>query len=230
MLNFRKTLTLIPATLLLALLACTSIESMAYEGCPASIDNFYDCEHLKETKLLCEKPALGVRQGDKLEIRLAHGESLILVDRLGNDVSPEDTEIFALVKDFPGVPYVLLTVSLWEGSNYYLLNLITGERTLIGGDALLSPDMKRFVAWRGDDQYADSTLQVYRIVPDELRLEYEVKTDAWWPEQVQWCDEQSISFQRVLFSEPDTDVQKESWSLRRESNQVIPAWEMKPMF
>lgn len=217
MFNFRKILILAPATLLPALIGCTSIETTAYEGCPASITRFHECERFKETQLLREKPSLGVRQGDRLEIRLTNGESLVLVDVRGNKAPPEGSIGFNLVKDFPDLPYVLVTSSSRKGGDYYLVNLITGYRTLIVGEAMLSPDMKYFIAWRGHDQHASSGLQAYQISPEGLTLEYELKAKNWWLEQVRWQDELTLAFDQAFLLKTNK-VHKAPILLR------IPGW------
>lgn len=169
-----------------------------YAGCPASIDNFYRCQQYLEPAELRKAPFVQ-RKASVLRINLTNGRTLELHDSPAG--AEEDAALYSLSRVFEGSPYILVTVSLWEGSVRWLVNRMDGSKTVLEGDALLSPDKRRLAVWSDDEAYDGVRLQVWQLNP-KPKLEHTVRLGTALPSAVRWASDGRLCYQRVSTVNP----------------------------
>ncbi len=165
-----------------------------YPDCPATINNFHQCERHKEAQILKREPAIAKRQGGRLTIALENGKGVVLVDRVPKGEDDSDVALYSLSKIFYGTRYVEVSVTPYEGVERYLVNRTTGERTAVTGMTLLSPDAKRIVVW-SDDVASDSFLRVYRVDGPVLLVEFQATNTPPSLQNVRWLTNSEVAFQ-----------------------------------
>lgn len=181
------------AVLAVALSCATSAQT--HFGCANGVNNFYQCERQKEAQLLRQDPSLATRQGDRLLLNLDGGRVKLFVDKGPRSADDEGVVRYALSRAFPGTRFVEVSASLYEGSERYLVNRSTGEKTVVTGASLLSPDAQRFVVWSDDEAYMTPFVRILRIEGSALRVEFEsTQLKHGWPQEVRWASNSEVVF------------------------------------
>ncbi|NOU01731.1 MAG: hypothetical protein HOO95_09200 [Gallionella sp.] len=173
-----------------------------YEGCPKEIHNVFECKQHLEGEIVKKYPALISRKDSNLIIKLANGRVKVLAN-IRDEENEDQTQVFAFVKYFPIIQYGLLYVQFSEGGSYYLIDLKTGVRTLVRGEAVLSPDNRRFAIFNADviAGYSPNILSVYMIGTKGLVQEFDTQPNEWGPVNLKWSNNQTVVFDKLVCCE-----------------------------
>jgi hypothetical protein len=100
---------------------------------------------------------------------------------------------------YAGIGYYLVAHYMYEGGQYVLMNRRTGRRQAVFGVPVPSPDSQRLAVANADlqAQYTPNVLQIWRVEPDRLHLEWQVQPDDWGAEDPRWITPDTLAFTRV---------------------------------
>lgn len=191
----------------LALILCLiglSQSAWAERYCPENIRNSYECYLHRERQLSREYGRHFYRKGRTVYVRLANGRITSFRDVPEDDIQSVDTvKLYALVKYFPAVGYWLVAVQFYEGSTYLLLNAKDGTATTVEGEALLSPDKRRFVVFSFDIEagYSPNVLSIYRLAGARLIQEFVDKPTDWGATEVAWKNSTTVTFLKTSLAD-----------------------------
>lgn len=207
--------------ILVLLGAAISVSARAYPGCPPKIQNRFECARFIEHALIKKHPEMLKRDSRSLSVKLMNGQVKRVVDVNTDD--SEKVRNFSAVDYFPDVHVIVLEAQLYEGTEYELLALRSGRKTVVTGKPVLSPNRKRFAVHMIDygAAYEPNMLGVYRITPTGFEAEYWEKFKGWGPADVKWENDELISFKEFRLEVPPAQQKTRSlmsiggqWQLR----------------
>jgi hypothetical protein len=159
-------------TFLLTALASVSVAMMACAG-PAARD---------ATDSLASDPARS--DSGVVRVRLRDGRVRTFVDR-GDEES--------IVKHHDngplrGMPFHVIFREMWEAWDYVLVDVRSGDSVVVPGEPIVSPGGRRFATSSMDFEvgYAPTIVEVWRLDPDSLRLEWREESGQSYPENTGW--------------------------------------------
>lgn len=198
------------------------IASQARTACPERIRNYHECSLYLESLVIQSHPNRFARNGSSLQVRLRNAK-VVRFDDTPSDKdgqNSDDVIAYAVVKYFSDIHYALIAVAFWEGGTYYLLNMTTGTKIEIGGDAALSPDKRRIAVWLMDIDagYSPNILAIYRISSRGPISEFLERPNDWGPADVSWRSSQAVEFTKNYWSE--TGIQTKKQTLRFRGNNI----------
>jgi hypothetical protein len=125
----------------------------------------YECTQTIERHLL-ESGAEGViRDGERLEIVLRDGWTMIFTNRPDADTR---LTVYSYAGYLHEIGYYVILALYWEGGDYLLVNSATGAVTAMPGKPVLSPDGRRLGVFAGvSDSYV---LQIWDVTETGLHL------------------------------------------------------------
>lgn len=144
------------------------------------------------------------RDRDKLVVKPRRGPAIVFRDVSSGDAS----EHFSLWSYEEEIDSYLIHVRYWEGDGYVLVNGTSGHQTYLDAPPVVSPDRKRLITVNMDLEagYTPTRIQIYRIAPDSLELEWTHEPEgdpAWGPSEAEWVDSVTV---RALKNVPDYSV------------------------
>ncbi|MBM3602217.1 MAG: hypothetical protein FJX22_00330 [Alphaproteobacteria bacterium] len=189
------------------------VEFLEFRGCPSEIHNSYECAKYLEKSVSNNYPSLIIREGDKLSIKILSGKNKIIKDN--------ENEKFSFVEYFSSIQYGLLHIHYYEGDTYDLINMKTGNRTNIGGDAILSPNNKRLAIFNCDisSDFSPNIFKILLITPVGFIEEFNSNTDEWGADKIQWKDNKTILFEAYSWGS-DANTIKEKKALRFQGKKI----------
>ncbi|TYZ07083.1 hypothetical protein FY528_16385 [Hymenobacter lutimineralis] len=145
------------------------------------------------------------RSGRTLLLQPAKGVPLRLVDNPAEDY--EVNIAYEYVAALPNIKQWLVSVHLYEGGYYMLVNQQTGRRTRVWSPPAVAPDGRHFVCGNSDvlARYEPSGLQVWEVEGTSLRLLWQRQTE-WGLSQPRWLDNRTILFNQDYFDKGDVDT------------------------
>lgn len=162
----------------------------------ADINNAYECAQKVEDQRLAATGVTAERRGDTLVIPVAGPEPVRLVNA---DAGGPENVFYSYRDHLTDAGYHVVDVHYWEGSAHILVDDSTGQQTRVPGPPVVSPDGHRLVvaSAAGVAGYSPNELQVWRVTPDGLELEWEVQPDDWGAADPRWTDARTVRFQRT---------------------------------
>lgn len=156
------------------------------------IDNYYACSRAVERALLSKGADRVTRTGDTLVIRLSDGGERTLVDR-GTDAK---TVRLTYGGYLDRIGYHLVNVHLYESGTYLLIDDATGQEMRAAAPPVVSPDGRRVViaSHEGEAGYRPNVLQVWRVTPDGLFVEWDARPEDWGAVDARWEDTATVRF------------------------------------
>ena len=109
---------------------------------------------------------------------------------------------YSFVKEFPEYDLLLFRVQWYEGDNYFLLNLTTGEKTYIIGKPYFSESGKYIMSINSDLEagYSYNGFQLLKIEEDHISELWKFDP-GWAPEKFQWINDTSFYVHGYKFTE-----------------------------
>lgn len=159
----------------------------------AGIDNVYECGREIEEHRLAGIPDSVRRSGDTLVISVDNGEDVALVNR---DTGGPENVFYTYRERLDGVGYHVVDVHYYEGGSHLLIGAETGDRIQVSAAPVVSPGGDRLVvaSAAGAAGYSPNELQVWRVTPDGLVLEWEVQPD-WGATNARWENRRTVRFE-----------------------------------
>lgn len=142
----------------------------------------------------------GVRRADdSLVLPLANEGAATFLDVDAAQMDPDQASYYTYRAYYSGIGYYLVAHYMYEGSQYVLVSRRTGRRQPVFGIPVLSPDSQRLAVANADlvAEYTPNVLQVWRVGPDGLGLEWQVRPDDWGAEDPHWLAPDTLAFKRV---------------------------------
>jgi hypothetical protein len=165
----------------------------------AGLDNSYACAGAIERHQLKrpELSAVALRTRAGLRLRLLDGRTRTLADA----GTPDDVDSvrFSFRDYLKNIGYFLVHRQGYETTDYVLVHARSGREFAIEELPSVSPDRARLVtALAGlSGLSAGNGVQIWRLEPDGLRLEFELHPKDWEPADPQWEDAQTIRLRRL---------------------------------
>lgn len=155
-------------------------------------DNSYECAQLIEKHQLSKPQNARVvtRTLGGLRLRLLNGKTLVMENREEGD----SVRRFSF-RDYPkGIGYFLLHRQLYEGDDYLLIHARSGKQFALQERPVISPDGLRIVTASAglSGMSSGNAVQIWRIQPRGLELEFELSPKDWEPSDPQWRSNRTI--------------------------------------
>lgn len=166
-------------------------------------DSFLDFAAQEKRRLLHAGPRV-VRTGRALRLRPTAAPEVRLVN---NPVEDERNVSYEYLATLPEIKQWLISVHLYEGGYYMLVDQRTGHRTQLMAPPVISPDGQHFVCGNSDvlARFEPSGLQLWTIDGGRPRLLWERQTE-WGCTQPRWLDNKTILFEQDFFDKGDVDT------------------------
>jgi hypothetical protein len=217
--------------ILICILAlAASFSSQARSACPEHINNYHECSLYLESLVIKSHPGRFVRTGSSLKVKLLNGKVARFDDTVSEDDQNTDDIIhYAVVKYFSDIRYALLAAAFWEGGTHYLLNMTTGAKIEISGDAVLSPDKRRLAVWYIDMHvgYSPNVLAVYRISAKGPVREFTAQPNDWGPTAVSWQSSRAVAFTKKYWGESGLQGKEQVLRFRGKNIKEGGAWQIE---
>ncbi len=225
-----------PFLFLTALLVClVSPESFggetAYSRCK-NFEKFDEVRACREAALLKKYPRQFFRKQNELTIVAANGVKVRLQDSK-RDITPEWHYIsYELRGYFPDIACATVSVTYYEGADYLLVHLPTGQQKDGGDEIYASPDRRRVAVFGGDESsYNRNFVAVYRLNSDEIYEEYSVDFPDAYPNKLVWKNNKTIEYSILQppASAEDTEWKPELKVIRLEGDiNTNATWKIEP--
>ncbi|UOQ73885.1 hypothetical protein [Hymenobacter cellulosilyticus] len=127
---------------------------------------------------------------------------------VNNPVEDYDKNVsYEYVGSLPEIKQWLLSVHLYEGGYFLLIDQRTGRRTRIWSPPAVAPDGRHFVCGNSDvlARYEPSGLQVWHVDGPKLEKLWERQTE-WGVTGPRWLDNKTILFEQDFFDNGDVDT------------------------
>ncbi len=199
-----------------------SVAVTAEQGCTIEELGLPICWPIREKAISKEYPDLIQRDGKDLAIKLTSGEL--------SDIDIEEGSSVNLVRYFPEVHYGLLSISSAKEATFDAIDMATGERTNVGGDAVLSPDKQRLAIFHQSLVTGSSpnVLAVYVVSAKGIFEEYRVEPDHWGVDDITWVDNKTIAANVVWFDNNVSNHQKQNLRFVGDDIAQLGKWELDP--
>ena len=138
------------------------------------------------------------RTGGRLRLQLAGGRVATLADTLAEGAS-QHRFVYQRFDATRGLHVV--GVSYYEGGAYLVYHDRTGQRRLVPGPPVVSPDGRRFLSASLDLEagYDPNRLELWRVGAGGLRREFAADGgDAWGPDSAAWAGPDTVRFARTV--------------------------------
>ncbi|GAA3952548.1 hypothetical protein GCM10022406_37830 [Hymenobacter algoricola] len=144
------------------------------------------------------------RVGKTLWLRPTAAPAVQLVNKLADD---DTYTTYEYLTALPDIHYWLVSVHLYEGGYYLLINQRTGKRTRVWSPPSVAPDGRHFVCGNSDvlARFEPSGLQVWSTDGPAPRLLWERQTE-WGVSGPRWLDNKTILFEQDFFDNGDVDT------------------------
>ncbi|WP_143069915.1 hypothetical protein [Hymenobacter actinosclerus] len=166
-------------------------------------DSFLDFT-VEERRRLAQAGPRVTRTGRTLHLRPGKAAEIRLTN---NPVDDERNIAYEYVAALPEIRQWLLSVHLYEGGYFMLVDQRTGRRTQLMAAPVVSPDGRHFVCGNSDvlARFEPSGLQLWSLDDAAPRLLWERQTD-WGCTQPRWLDNRTILFEQDFFDKGDVDT------------------------
>jgi hypothetical protein len=120
---------------------------------------------------------------------------------------PDASVNYEYLASLPKIRQWLVSVHLYEGGYFMLIDQRTGRRTRVWSPPAVAPDGRHFVCGNSDvlAHYEPSGLQLWSVEDATLRLLWERQTE-WGCTQPRWLDNKTILFEQDFFDNGDVDT------------------------
>ncbi len=150
-----------------------------------------------------------LKQEDKLTLPLENGNCKVLLDKKSdNEV---DDVSYSFVGKIEPLKLYVVNASYYETSECILINIQTGVEMKAWGEPTISPDFKHLFSY-GDALGYDvmpNGIQMWKFEDGKLNIDWELKPEEWKPQSIEWLDENTLLFMKVIpkeFSQGSKDV------------------------
>ncbi|WP_236705089.1 hypothetical protein [Hymenobacter sp. AT01-02] len=159
---------------------------------------------VEEKRRLAQAGPRVQRTGRLLRLRPTAGREIRLVNIPAED---ERNVSYEYLASLPHIRQWLLSVHLYEGGYYMLVDQRTGHRTQLLAPPVISPDGRHFVCGNSDvlARFEPSGLQLWSAEGSKPELLWERQTD-WGCTNPRWLDNKTILFEQDFFDKGDVDT------------------------
>jgi hypothetical protein len=158
------------------------------------LENSYDCAQAVERAQLPKYPRQVVRQKGELRLTLKTGKTVVLKDseeKVGETVSK--FIFYSFREHLKNIGYFLVHTQFWEGDGYLMINDRTGRQYRIHDLPILSPDQQRLATISFSVAYNPSDIQIWRLTPVSMTLEWSLEPEDWRPSGGVWLDNDTLT-------------------------------------
>ena len=200
-----------PGVLAFALVACAretpgpeiSLGRTGPDSLCIATGNTYECAQLIERHQL-SKPQIGqlvTRSAGALRLSLLDGRTLVMEDRAEPDLQgtePDMPRRFSLRDYLEDPAYYVLHRQLHEGADYLLIHAGSGAQFSVQERPVISPDGLRVVTASAglSGMSSGNAVQIWRLEPAGIVLEYELIPGDWEPSEPGWLDDSTIQLRQ----------------------------------
>jgi hypothetical protein len=161
-----------------------------------STDNSYDCAQLIEKHQL-SKPEIArvaARTPTGLRLQLLGGKGRMMRIR----EEPDSARRFSFRDYLDGIGYFLLHRQSDEASDYVLISARSGKQFTVQERPVISPDRARIVTASAglSGMSGGNAVQIWRVMPRDLELEFELSPRNWEPSDPSWVDNRTIQLRQ----------------------------------
>lgn len=119
---------------------------------------------------------------------------------LQNDTSDNDSRvIYSYIKTIANIGFVHIKGVFWEWTTDYLINLKTGENTVMWEQPILSPNKKLIISCSADlvATMMPNGIQLFKIDNGVIQKVFEKEIVKWGPSETKWESDSTILIKRL---------------------------------
>lgn len=137
------------------------------------------------------------RQGSRLVFKCREGKEAILENRLTDG---EDHVEYKYLGQLQDQGYYVISANFYEWYNYFLINELNGDTTVMRGLPVLSPNGKWILSGNADlvAGFTENGYELYRITNDGLMLLGTRELITWGPEATYWKNDSELLVRRIV--------------------------------
>lgn len=169
----------------------------------AEEESFLDFAAQERRRLTQSGPRV-LRTGRALRLRPTGAPEVRL---LNNPAEDERNVTYEYLAVLPNIHQWLISVHLYEGGYYMLIDQRSGRRTQLMAPPVVAPDGRHFVCGNSDvlARFEPSGLQLWSLDDQAPQLLWERRTE-WGCTQPRWLDNKTILFEQDFFDKGDVDT------------------------
>lgn len=203
--------------------------------CPQG-DNF--CSDYAEQALLAKYPKIIQRSKDVLSIKLYDGTTKIFKPEKGTENEECGVCSYEVVNEYPLIDSILISRGYYEGGDYLLFNLKTGEALELSGLPIFSTDFKFMLSINSDIEagYTANAFEIYQLnanAKPKLLLDAVKKVSRFTEDknvgfsEAIWLSPSSILFQTDQISHDHSNIENNYFLFEQVDPQDITRWKVK---
>ena len=119
---------------------------------------------------------------------------------LKNDTADNDSRvIYSYIKTIANIEFVHIKGVFWEWTTDYLINLKTGDNTVLWEQPILSPNKKLIISCSADlvATMMPNGIQLFKIDNGVIQKVFEKEIEKWGPSETKWESDSTILIKRL---------------------------------
>jgi len=186
-----------------------AIDSILIETAPSTEQEFLQFKYVldsTETIFIQKDSAFVHRYGDTLLLELQNGTQSTWINH--HEDEDEDYVDYEYMGKLPAIGHFILNASFSEWRNYILVDVATGDTTLLCGYPEVSPDRTLLIAGNSDlfSGFSFNGIQLFSL-KNKMLHEVGEKELEWGVEDLYWADESSIVVKRNVYDSSQVELQ-----------------------
>jgi hypothetical protein len=169
----------------------------------------YDQLSKKIMSVKISKSKSSLKKGNKLTLPLDNTNTKELLDKKDEDETNNVTYKYLGTIDL--INQYVVSASYYETSEYILIEKKSGGEIKIWGEPLVSPNLKHLFSYSDALGYdvMPNGIQMWKYEGGKFVLDWELKPEDWKPRSVEWLNETTLLFVKVIpkeFSQKQNDI------------------------
>jgi hypothetical protein len=199
-------------------------ETVQLDRACRNIENSYECAQAVEKMQLPRYLQQVSRKGKILRLTLKTGKVVELKDVPTDPKKPDepvDKIVYYSFREYlRDLGYFLVEVQFWEGGEYLMVNDQNGQIYHLPDLFLLSPDRQRLATLLMSEAFVPTSIQIWRITPEQMTREWSLKPEDWGPKEGAWQDNNTLTFTKTSYDL----TQRKKMMVRRDAT----GWKLLP--
>ena len=141
-------------------------------------------------------------------------DSILVKTKTKNHIFRNDTfpsELFAVYTYknlFKDVGFIQVHCDGWESRCEFLINIETGEKTMLWGELKFSPGKEKVISYNVDLEagFTPNGFQLFQMKDKSLSKVFDAYMEKWGPKEIKWESDTAILIKRVRYDDRGNEV------------------------